>query len=67
MREKLKEPPGADLYRRRKVVVEPGFGQIKEARGFRRFSFRGAKAIRDDRPPARSSVIARQPPARSPS
>jgi hypothetical protein len=25
------------LYARRKVIVEPVFGQIKEARGFRRF------------------------------
>jgi len=48
MREKLKEPEGADLYRRRKVVVEPVFGQIKEARGFRQFSFRGVEAVRDE-------------------
>ena len=25
----------------RKAIVEPVFGQIKEERGFRRFSFRG--------------------------
>jgi transposase len=48
MREKLKEPPGADLYRRRKTVVEPVFGQIKGARGFRQFSLRGLDAVRDE-------------------
>ncbi len=48
MREKLKEPAGADLYRRRKTVVEPVFGQIKEIRGFRQFSFRGLEAVREE-------------------
>jgi transposase len=48
MREKLKEPAGADLYRRRKAVVEPVFGQIKEARGFRQVSFRGLSAVREE-------------------
>ena len=32
---------GKAIYKLRKSVVEPVFGQIKEARGFRRFSFRG--------------------------
>jgi transposase len=45
MREKLKTPEGADLYRRRKAVVEPVFGQIKQTRGFRQFSFRGLGAV----------------------
>jgi len=45
MREKLRSPEGADLYRRRKAVVEPVFGQIKEARGFRQFRFRGLAAV----------------------
>ena len=48
MREKLRSPEGADLYRRRKAVVEPVFGQIKQARGFRQFSFRGLAAVRDE-------------------
>lgn len=48
MREKLKEPAGADLYRRRKAVVEPVFGQIKEARGFRQVSLRGLGAVREE-------------------
>ena len=37
----MKEPQGRDLYRMRKAIVEPVFGQIKEVRGFRRFSLRG--------------------------
>ncbi len=41
----LKTPEGRDIYRMRKAIVEPVFGQIKEARGFRRFSFRGLQAV----------------------
>ena len=41
MREKLKNESGREIYKRRKTIVEPVFGQIKEVRGFRRFSFRG--------------------------
>jgi Transposase DDE domain len=41
MRAKLTTPPARALYARRKQIVEPVFGQIKEGRGFRRFSFRG--------------------------
>jgi transposase len=48
MREKLRSPAGEDLYRRRKAVVEPVFGQIKQARGFRQFSFRGLEAVYDE-------------------
>jgi transposase len=45
MRDKLATPPARALYARRKQIVEPVFGQIKEGRGFRRVSFRGrAKA-----------------------
>ena len=32
-------------YRRRKSIVEPVFGQIKEAAGFRRFSLRGKDKV----------------------
>jgi Transposase DDE domain len=32
---------GRALYARRKVIVEPVYGQVKGARGFRRFSLRG--------------------------
>ncbi len=41
MRAKLATPEGRALYARRKELVEPVFGQIKAARGFRRFSLRG--------------------------
>jgi hypothetical protein len=39
---------GKALYARRKVIVEPVFGQIKEARGFRRFLLRGLDNIRGE-------------------
>jgi hypothetical protein len=45
MRHKLKTTVGRQVYGTRKAVVEPVFGQIKEARGFRRFSFRGLKQV----------------------
>lgn len=41
MRHKLKTEEGHATYKLRKETVEPVFGQIKEVRGFRRFSFRG--------------------------
>jgi len=41
MREKLKTDEGRAVYKQRKMIVEPVFGQVKEVRGFRRFSFRG--------------------------
>jgi IS5 family transposase len=41
MRKKLQTKAGAAVYARRKAIVEPVFGQIKQARGFRRFSLRG--------------------------
>lgn len=43
MKEKLKTEAGAAAYRRRKTIVEPVFGWIKQALGFRQFSFRGLK------------------------
>lgn len=46
MSAKLATAEGKALYARRKVIVEPVFGQIKQARGFRRFSFRGLAAVR---------------------
>jgi len=45
MREKLDGEEGRAVYARRKAVVEPVFGQIKEARGFRRFSLRGLQLV----------------------
>jgi transposase len=40
MRQKLQTEQGKAIYRMRKAIVEPVFGQIKEWRGFRRFSLR---------------------------
>src|SRR5438093_1683562 len=48
MAAKVRTPEGKALYARRKVIVEPVFGQIKEARGFRRFLLRGLAAIRGE-------------------
>ena len=46
MKQKLKTEAGRDLYRMRKAIVEPVFGQIKEWRGFRRFLLRGFQKVR---------------------
>ena len=48
MAAKVHTPEGRALYARRKVIVEPVFGQIKEARGFRRFLLRGLQHIRGE-------------------
>jgi len=48
MAAKVRTPEGKALYARRKVIVEPVFGQIKEARGFRRFLLRGLQKIRGE-------------------
>ena len=41
MRLKLRQPDARRRYARRKVIVEPVFGQLKEARGFSLVSLRG--------------------------
>jgi transposase len=46
MRAKLGTANGRAVYGLRKGVVEPVFGQIKGARGFRRFSLRGLEKVR---------------------
>ena len=46
MRHKLRTAAGHAIYTRRKAIVEPVFGQTKERRGFRRFSFRGTARVR---------------------
>jgi hypothetical protein len=48
MRRKLQTQVGAAIYSRRKTVVEPVFGQIKEARGFRRFLVRGLGKVQGE-------------------
>lgn len=45
MRHKLRTAEGRATYARRKLTVEPVFGQVKEIRGFRRFSLRGLAAV----------------------
>lgn len=45
MRRKLKTKKGKEIYRKRKMTVEPVFGIIKEIMGFRRFSLRGEENI----------------------
>jgi hypothetical protein len=44
MQHELAREEGRVLYAKRAVMVEPVFGQIKEARGARRFSRRGLRA-----------------------
>ena len=48
MAAEVQTPEGKAVYARRKVIVEPVFGQIKEARGFRRFLLRGLANIRGE-------------------
>ncbi len=48
MAAQVRTSQGRALYARRKVIVEPVFGQIKEARGFRRFLLRGLANIRGE-------------------
>lgn len=48
MARKLATKSGAAVYSRRKVIVEPVFGQVKEARGFRRFLLRGLTKVRGE-------------------
>ncbi len=45
MARKLRTKRGRAIYARRKAIVEPVFGQIKEARGFRRFRLRGQAKV----------------------
>jgi hypothetical protein len=45
MARKLRTIKGRATYSKRKYTVEPVFGQIKEARGFRRFSLRGLENV----------------------
>ena len=48
MARKLRTLKGRGTYSLRKQIVEPVFGQIKEARNFRRFSFRGLENCRQE-------------------
>lgn len=46
MRKKIADGGFETPYRLRKQVVEPVFGQIKQARGFRQFLLRGVEKVR---------------------
>ena len=48
MTAKLNTKEGREMYRKRKTTPEPVFGQIKEARSFRRFLLRGMEAVRHE-------------------
>jgi transposase len=48
MRRKLKTKTGKAVYAARKAIVEPVFGQIKQARGFRQFLLRGLDKVRGE-------------------
>jgi hypothetical protein len=45
MDHRLQSRPGKELYKQRKQTVEPVFGIIKEAMGFRRFLLRGLQKV----------------------
>lgn len=48
MSRKLHTKAGAAVYAARKAIVEPVFGQIKHARGFRQFLLRGIEKVRGE-------------------
>jgi hypothetical protein len=48
MDRKLRTKKGRKIYSRRKCIVEPVFGQIKQARGFRQFLLRGLEKVRGE-------------------
>lgn len=48
MKRKLKTKAGKAMYAARKAIVEPVFGQIKQARGFRQFLLRGIDKVRGE-------------------
>ena len=48
MERKLETKVGAAVYATRKCIVEPVFGQIKQARGFRQFLLRGIEKVRGE-------------------
>ena len=48
MKRKLQTKTGKAIYAARKCVVEPVFGQIKQARGFRQFLLRGKAKVQGE-------------------
>ncbi|WP_164668300.1 IS1182 family transposase [Virgibacillus doumboii] len=45
MRTKVQSDEGKAIYKQRKAIVEPVFGQIKECQGFRQFHLRGKDKV----------------------
>src|SRR6266849_4959293 len=48
MKRKLQTKAGRTVYAARKTMIEPVFGQIKQARGFRQFLLRGLAKVRGE-------------------
>ncbi len=48
MARKLRTKKGRETYAKRKGMIEPVFGQIKQARGFRQFLMRGMENMRGE-------------------
>jgi len=48
MTRKLRTKKGRETYSKRKIIVEPVFGQIKRGRGFVQFSLRGLEKMRGE-------------------
>ena len=48
MRAKIKAGGHTSPYRFRKILPEPVFGQVKQARGFRQFLLRGLKKVQGE-------------------
>ena len=48
MKRKLQTKTGKAVYAARKCVVEPVFGQIKQARRFRQFVLRGIAKVKGE-------------------
>jgi transposase len=45
MREKMRSPEGRQIYQRRRAIVEPVFGTLKEQRNLRAFRLRGLAKV----------------------
>ena len=45
MRRKLRDPAGRAVYQRRKAIVEPVIGVLKQQRGMRQFARRGLPQV----------------------
>jgi hypothetical protein len=48
MARKLRTKRGREKYARRKAIIEPIFGQVKQVLGFHRFALRGLAAMRSE-------------------